>query len=117
MIRLRGFLKVFLLFLLDLEGSELNKIKKEKIQARSEIVKILPTDKAQNLIKPLTLELLIEGVNKNFSLLLAAFQDMDIAQSELLSAKGAFDGNIKANGLGVMLKVAKIRSAKEDTFM
>jgi outer membrane protein TolC len=98
MIRLRGFSKVFLLFLLDLEGSELNKIKKEKIQARSEIVKILPIDKAQNISKPLTLELLIEGVNKNFSLLLAAFQDMDIAQSELLSAKGAFDGNIKANG-------------------
>ena len=98
MIRMKRFSKVLLLFLLDLEGSELQKIKKEKIQARTEIVKIVPVDKAQSVDKPLTLDLLIDGINKNFSLLLAAFQDMDIAESELLSAKGAFDGNIKANG-------------------
>ena len=58
MIRMKRFSKVLLLFLLDLEGSELQKIKKEKIQARTEIVKIVPVDKAQSVDKPLTLDLL-----------------------------------------------------------
>ena len=82
MIRMKRFSKVLLLFLLDLEGSELQKIKKEKIQARTEIVKIVPVDKAQSVDKPLTLDLLIDGINKNFSLLLAAFQDMDIVKRQ-----------------------------------
>lgn len=87
----------FIILILNLEASELEKNKKEKLQIRNEIVKINTNNTAANKNNPLTLEALLEGVNKNFSLLLAAFQDMDIAESELLSAKGAFDGSIKAN--------------------
>ena len=93
-----NFLATLLFFLINLEGSELAKSKKEKMLVRNEIVKTVPVAIAQNKDKPLTLEKLIDGINKNFSLLLAAFQDIDIAESELLSAKGAFDGAIKANG-------------------
>ncbi|HMV41659.1 MAG TPA: TolC family protein [Leptospiraceae bacterium] len=92
-------IKVFLfLCLFGLESSELEKSKKEKMKVRSEIVKVALNSKADNLYKPLTLEDLISNINENFSLLLAAFQDIAIADGELLSARGAFDGSIKANG-------------------
>lgn len=87
----------FFLLLFDLEGSELEKNKKEKIQIRSEIVKLGSIPKADNYYKPLTLDDLISNINENFSLLQAAFQDIAIADGELLSAKGAFDGSIKSN--------------------
>ena len=86
-----------LLFLVDIEASELEKSRKEKLQLRNEIVRTVSVSSPPNSHKPLTLPSLLEGVDKNFSLLLAAFQDMEIAESELLSAKGAFDGSIKAN--------------------
>ena len=90
-------LHFFVLLILNLDASELERNKKEKAHIRNEIVKITPNISTPTKNKPLTLENLLESVNKNFSLLLAAFQDMDIAESELLSARGAFDGSIKAN--------------------
>lgn len=99
MILLRRFLILLFSFPLVLVGSDVEKIKKEKMLARNEIVKIVPNDKvSHNGINSLTFELFLDGINKNFALLLAAFQDINIAESELLSAQGAFDGNIKANG-------------------
>ncbi|MBK8398124.1 MAG: TolC family protein [Leptospiraceae bacterium] len=86
----------FLLFI-NIEGSDLKKSKHEQQQARNEIMKIKPNLIASTPRKPLTLNLLLDGINKNFSLLLALLQDIEIAESELLSAKGAFDGSIKAN--------------------
>ena len=67
-----------LLFLVDIEASELEKSRKEKLQLRNEIVRTVPVSSPPNSHKPLTLPSLLEGVDKNFSLLLAAFQDMEI---------------------------------------
>ena len=62
-----NFLATLLFFLINLEGSELAKSKKEKMLVRNEIVKTVPVAIAQNKDKPLTLEKLIDGINKNFS--------------------------------------------------
>ena len=58
----------FLLFI-NIEGSDLKKSKHEQQQARNEIMKIKPNLIASTPRKPLTLNLLLDGINKNFSLL------------------------------------------------
>lgn len=94
---MKKLLKLLFLFLIDLEGSELKNTNKDKIQIRNEIINQKIAVKQTPNTKPLTIELLIENINNNFSLLLAALQDISIAESELLSARGAFDGSIKSN--------------------
>ena len=54
-----------LLFLVDIEASELEKSRKEKLQLRNEIVRTVSVSSPPNSHKPLTLPSLLEGVDKN----------------------------------------------------
>ncbi len=52
----------------------------------------------KNSSSKLTLEDLLHKVNKNFPLIAALFQDMRIAEADILIAKGAFDPTLRGGG-------------------
>lgn len=54
---------------------------------------------AKNSTPKLTLESLLIQVNKNFPLIAALFQDMRIAEADILIAKGAFDPSLRGGGI------------------
>jgi outer membrane protein, heavy metal efflux system len=90
-------MKFFFLFLfINLLYSE--KISEKQKKARTEILasstnKVAQATESNDAIY---LKDVLDLVEKNFPLILALYQDLRIAESELLSARGAFDPNIKS---------------------
>ncbi len=92
---LNKILKIFFILLVNLEANEV------KIKPKEDLLKISSQKKERletSSSEKLTLNKLLNQVNKNFPLLAAAFQDMRIAEAELLSAKGAFDPTLRGGG-------------------
>ncbi len=92
--------KLFCLFyfLTIIQNVYSQKLPANQKNARAEIfvsnTKTIPT--AEALSPFLYLKNILENVEKNFPLILSLYQDMRLAESELLSAKGAFDPSIKS---------------------
>lgn len=89
--KLNKAFKIFLILLLDLEGNELKSKEKEEVLKTTPLKKEKTEIVQKNSSQKLTLDNLLTQVNKNFPLIAAAFQDMRIAEADVLIAKGAFD--------------------------
>ncbi len=90
--------KLFLFLILTsfLYGEKIS-VKQKKI--RSDILAINTIQRAVPIIEtnnPIYLKDVLEHVEKHFPLILALYQDLRIAEAELLSARGAFDPAIKS---------------------
>ncbi|MCB1140894.1 MAG: TolC family protein [Leptospiraceae bacterium] len=78
----------------NLPGSDLLD---KKRKSRESALHPKNTDTHSYELKELKMDFVMETMENHFPLLAAAFQDYNIADAELLSAKGSFDGAIKSN--------------------
>jgi outer membrane protein TolC len=88
--------RIFIFFLFFIESIFSQKTKTISKSDRLEIINLqTKITSSYESNSPIKLKNVLENVDKNFALVLAVYQDIKVAESEFLSAQGAFDPSLR----------------------